>query len=581
MALTAKKKKKPETDRLKVPVYRHPDFSTGDLLINSLEVGLQQEEVSFEGTDKYLHYAGKPLDFLSQELGAKFPPKIEEVILSVENIPITVAKSSNGYGKTFAAAHIAAYWLCCHPDSQVWTTMPQPEDNLKKLLWGEIGLIVNNHPELFENFENISLPSMTVQRHPKSGLYGVTIPGAGSEQNRESRFSGKHAPYILFIVDEADGVPDEIFRAIEGCLSGGVARLLCMFNPKMETGAVYNFIKNNQANVIELNALGHPNVVTGKDIYPGAVTRDKTVNRFHLWTEPLGPDDEIDDSCVEVPDFLVGHVAPTTGGGFHPPLAAGYRRIIDPQFSYAVLAQYPTLAEGQLIDKAKLKKCVERWKLYHEAYKNEHPMPHEYIAPFAGLDLAETTDDNSLCFRHDFYVPPLITWRGINTAATARKAAGIAKRRNAQYVNTDANGLGSNAHILIQEEGMDAHGIKVTWRATEKDEDFGEFDSYGDQGWWLLRQWIHNHPNAMIPDDDKLIEELKIQMYWKTPKGRIKVHSADYFREKLGRSPDRAISLVLTHCPPPVEDEPGELFVESYIHDDDEMRDHHRVGLGI
>lgn len=35
--------------------------------------------------------------------------------------------------------------------SQVYTAAAPPESNLKKLLWGEIGSIVEKHPDLFKN----------------------------------------------------------------------------------------------------------------------------------------------------------------------------------------------------------------------------------------------------------------------------------------------------------------------------------------------------------------------------------------------------------------------------------------------
>ena len=558
----------------KQQVFRRKEQAVADILLDAIEKGIEEEETDISNSsisEEFFKYAGKPLQFFTKELGVKFAPKIQEVIQSIEDNPITVVISSNGYGKTHAAAHIGAYWQVCHPESQVWTTMPQPEENLKRLLWGEIGLIERKHGDnIFQGYVSRSIPGMNIERHSKCGIYGVTIPGAGSGESRESRFSGKHAPYILFIVDEADGVPDEIFRAIEGCLSGGIkARLLCMFNPKMESGAVYEFIKRDQAHVIRLNALEHPNVVSGKDIYPGAVTRDTTVRRIWEWTEPLGREDEIDDACFQIPNYLVGHIAPRTNGKLYPPCPSGWRRINNPQFSYAVLAQYPTMAEGQLIDKAKLNQCVARWKKYQEDHANAYKMPHEYIQPIGGLDIAETTDDNSLCLRYDYYVAPPIVWRGSigNLNFTARKAAKICEKENSLYCNTDANGLGATAHLTMREEGIEAYGIKITWSPTDKDEDFGEFDSFGDQGWWLLRQWIHTNPNAMVPDDEKLLEELRIQMYWKTPRGKIKVHSADYFREKLKRSPDRSFSLMLTHCIPRRDDEPGDLFIDNYAFD--------------
>jgi hypothetical protein len=89
----------------------------------------------------------------------------------------------------------------------------------------------------------------------------------------------------MFIFDEADAIPTECYRGAESCMSGGFARMLAMFNPRHESGILYQKEKKKVINVVQLNAFRHPNVYTGNDIYPGAVTRDKTIQRINEWTE--------------------------------------------------------------------------------------------------------------------------------------------------------------------------------------------------------------------------------------------------------------------------------------------------------
>ena len=64
-------------------------------------------------------------------------------------------------------------------------------------------------------------------------------------------------------------------------------RLLVMFNPRAEQGAPYRMIRDKVANVVELSAFEHPNVLTGENIIPGAVDRQTTVRRINQWTRPL------------------------------------------------------------------------------------------------------------------------------------------------------------------------------------------------------------------------------------------------------------------------------------------------------
>ena len=210
-------------------------------------------------------------------LGESYTDEVKEMMESVRDNVVTVAKSANATGKTHGAARVAVWWFKCFPDSQVYTAAAPPESNLKKLLWGEIGSIAEKHPEVFKTEEKTSL---LIQRSAQSFLSGVTIPASGTPAQREAKFSGKHAPNLLFIIDEGDVVGDEVYKGIESCMTGGHARLLIMFNPRAEMGEPYRMERDGRASVVHLSAFAHPNVIHGNDVISGAVTRETTVRQI-------------------------------------------------------------------------------------------------------------------------------------------------------------------------------------------------------------------------------------------------------------------------------------------------------------
>ena len=110
-------------------------------------------------------------------------------------------------------------------------------------------------------------------------------------------------------MDEADAIDRSVFTAIESWFSGGFVRLLCLFNPRKKGGACYEMVRDGRANVIKLPAFSHPNVITGEDLFPGAVSRQKTGKRLCEWTIPIGPKEDPGSTCVQIPDFMVGYVA--------------------------------------------------------------------------------------------------------------------------------------------------------------------------------------------------------------------------------------------------------------------------------
>lgn len=410
------------------------------------------------------------------------------------------------------------------------------------MLWGEIGSIVHRYPELFAED---TVTTLNIVRHAQSYITGVTIPSSGTSAQREAKFSGKHAPHLLFIIDEGDAVPDEVYRGIESCMSGGDARLLVLFNPREEMGPVYRMERDKRANIVSLSAFNHPNVVTGENIIPGAVDREKTIKRINLWARPLAGEEKPDSESFKLPDFLIGAQAKKDGGGLFEPLKEGYYKIEEPAFSYMVLGQYPAQSSTQLISRQWVDAARSRYDLYVAQYGE---IPPKGVYPVEGLDVAEFgTDSNVLCDRYGGWVAPLAIWSGVDTIETGERAAKHHKEKRAVSTCADATGLGSGIAPHMQKLKCNAVGVKMSQSATEKAE-LGEFGNIRDQIWWACREWLRTDSGAMLPPDEKLLEELTTPRY-EVKNGKIKVMNRDTIVELIKRSPDRATALALTFTP--------------------------------
>lgn len=495
-----------------------------------------------DGQTDFTQFQTDPVSFGEEVLGERYTDDVKRMMESVRDNPTTIARSANATGKTHGAARVAVWWHKCFPGNQVFTAAAPPESNLKKLLWGEIGSIIEKNSDLFKG-ETVT--NLHVHLSAQSFLTGVTIPMSGTEAQRQAKFSGKHAPYLLFIIDEGDAVPDEVYTAIESCMSGGHARLLIMFNPRAEAGEVYRMERDKRANIVTLSALNHPNVLSGADEIPGAVTRETTIRRIYEWCRPLAYGETPDSECFELPSFLEGAMAKSQSGQPYPPLKSGWYKITEPAFSYMVLGRYPGQGSTKLIAREWVNRARARWDAY---VTRRGEIPPAYTRATMGQDVAEYgSDANVACFRYGGYVERLVTWSGIDVTDSADRAASEYKSRQVTHVNVDATGLGAGVPGMMQRQGCSATPIKVANSPTERT-DLGEFRILRDQIWWACREWLRTDPGAMLPPDELLIEELLAPSY-EVENGKIRVTKKDVLRELLKRSPDRADALTLTFAP--------------------------------
>jgi hypothetical protein len=488
-------------------------------------------------------YQNDPVGFGEQVLGETFTDDVKKLMESVRDNPITIAKSANATGKTHGAARVAVWFYKAFPNSQVYTAAAPPESNLRKLLWGETGSITEKHPELFRSD---TVTNLHIQKSAQNFLTGVTIPASGTEAQREAKFSGKHAPHLLFILDEGDAIADECYRGIESCMSGGHARLLIMFNPRAEVGEAFRMERDRRANIVHLSALNHPNVITGLDQIPGAVTRGTTIRRINEWCRPLIEGEKPDGECFKLPEFLQGTTAKSLSGQEYPPLKLGWYKIMEPAFAYMVLGRYPAQGSTQLISREWIARARSRW----DSYVAEHgEIPPYGVTGTMGLDVAEFgTDSNAACFRYGGWVDRIKIWDGVDTVVTGDRAADEYQSRSLSMLNVDATGVGAGIAPHINRKNYVANGVKVASKPTETTE-MGDFYILRDQLWWACREWLRTDPGAMLPPDEMLIEELQTPTY-SVENGKIRVMKKSTIRELIKRSADRADSLCLTFYQP-------------------------------
>lgn len=181
-------------------------------------------------------------------------------------------------GKTKLAAGIVNHFFDCFTPSIIYTFAPTYEQ-IHDLLWKEIKA---DRRDKGLPGRVLDLALIVSDNHFAKGRATSNSGGQGTE-----RAQGQHGKYLMFVLDEAEGIEDYVWDAVDSMTSGGVSIVLMLANPRTRISRFHKEASSPLVRSFRISCLHHPNVTTGQEIVPGAVRR--------TWV-----DDKIDKHCEVV-----------------------------------------------------------------------------------------------------------------------------------------------------------------------------------------------------------------------------------------------------------------------------------------
>jgi hypothetical protein len=258
--------------------------------------------------DPLVRYQTDPVLYASEQLGltpwsgctAKgqlelFQDIAESVELQLAGLPATRifrVEAGNGIGKTLAGAMLVNWWFDSFAPGICITTAPSRE-SVEQLLWKDI-----------KAMRPSSLPGRVLPAEPRMvkgpNHWAVGKATSNAKGTGEERFKGQHQKYLMFVLDEAEGLGKFVFDAVHRMMTGaGVILCLIFANPRTRTSEFFKWGDRPGVANYRLSALDFPNVVHGTEIVPGATSRAWVDGNIDSWCEAVGEHSE-DDYTFEV-----------------------------------------------------------------------------------------------------------------------------------------------------------------------------------------------------------------------------------------------------------------------------------------
>lgn len=404
-------------------------------------------------------------------------------------------RAGKGVGKDAAAAIIVYWFLTCFYESKSYLLAPSMT-NLQSNLIAELAKWksrrIQGEPAcLLSDEYDLMASGLRLKSAPEKGKnWFVQCNSAGPNIPADQQvevLQGKHSRYMMFVMDEASGIPDPVFSPLDTTLTDPVNFILLFFNPTRRTGFAIDTHFSAEAK---------------------------------YWI-PLHWNAE--ESDMVTPD-QIEYLREKFG-----------RHSIE--YRVSVLGEPPAADSDSLIP---YEWCINAKELQLETQPND---------PIVfGVDVARQGDDSSVILvRQGPVIHEIHELQKVDTVELSRWVAMRAADWDPQAIYIDAAGLGVGVYDELRRQGVPnvyAVNVGIAPR-TDK------FVRLRDELWWELRQrFEHNRISLASTPDMQLIAELSGIKFAVNDHGKIKVESKLEMRKRNMPSPNKADALMLTMTAP-------------------------------
>lgn len=429
--------------------------------------------------DTILRLRNDPVLFVETVIGAKPQTWQREALESISRHDKVAIKSGHGVGKTAFEAWVTLWWLLTHYPCKIAVTA-NTAHQLNDVLWTEIDKWARQLPKGFKDLLEFKTDKISL----KGASDSFAVARTSRRENPEA-LQGFHSENMLFICEEASGIPDVVFQVGEGALSTKGAKVLMCGNPTRSDGYFFDAFHSHR-------------------------------EMWHCMTVSCEDADTVSDKFVE-------------------DMASKYGEDSN-IYRVRVLGEFPTQSDDVLVP----------LHLVESATKRDIEMSPTTPVVW-GLDVSRYGGDRTaLCKRQgNVVLEPIKTWQNKDLMTLAGiimseyEATRYSDRPVAIYI--DSIGIGAGLADRLSELDLPSVGVAVSESPSLKD----KFVRLRDELFWKAREWFEGR-DVQIPSDEALISEITSVRYKYQSTGKLKIESKDEMKRRGQRSPDCADAFVLS-----------------------------------
>lgn len=389
-------------------------------------------------------------------------------------------RSGHGVGKTTVLAWAIIWWMCTRFPQKTLCTAPT-SDQLFDALAAETKSWIGKLPQPVQDQFGIFAESIVFKPAPDESFVSFTT----SRPDKPEALAGRHSENMLLIGDEASGIPEAVYEAAIGSMSGDNATTLLAGNPTRNSGYFFETFNANAADWyhVHISCVGHP--------------------RISL-------------------DF-VRQVANTYGEQSN-------------QYRVRVLGEPPLADDETIIPAALVMPALTR---------DVQPL---LVREIWGLDVARFGADASALARRkgNTLVEPVETKMGFDTMQLVgwvkAKYDALLPSQRPTDICVDVIGLGAGVVDRLLELGLPARGINVSETPTIFDERYANLRAE----LWYKGLAFFEARDCNIANDVALAKELIAVQKDYTSSGKQLAESKQHMKARGQKSPNRADAFLLT-----------------------------------